>query len=343
MDGVNGPHRHDLAHSHGRWRRIIHALGAHSHDSVDRVDAALEATAEGVRTLKISLVGLGVTAVLQLLVVTLSGSVALLGDTMHNFADALTSLPLWIAFNIGRRQPTARFTYGFGKAEDLAGLFIVLAIAASAAFAAYEAIRRLVTPDPIDHLPLVIAAGIVGFVGNEAVAVYRIRTGRRIGSAALIADGMHSRTDGLTSLAVVAGAIGVASGFDAADPIAGLLITGALLFVLAGAAREVFGRLMDAVDPVLVQRVRSCVVDTPGVEGVTSVRVRWLGHTLQADVEVAVRAEASVRGGHDIAVDIEHRLLHDIPRLSAALVHINPALGEQDDAHAAIAHHRTEG
>ena len=199
---------------------------------------------------------LGITAAAQLVIVAISGSVALFADTVHNFSDALTAVPLWIAFSVSRRAATRRYTYGFGRVEDLAGLFVVAVIAISAVVAAVEAVRRLVDPVPLSHLGWVAAAGVVGFLGNEVVALYRIRVGNRIGSAALRADGMHARADGLTSLAVVAGAIGAALGFPAADPIVGLLIAGVIGVVLVFAARDVFGRLLDRVDPELVDTRR---------------------------------------------------------------------------------------
>lgn len=331
---------HDHHHGNGPRRRLLRKLVGHSHDPSERVDKALETSAQGIQTLKISLIALGITAILQLLVVAMTGSVALLGDTMHNFADALTSVPLWIAFNLGRRPRTRRYTYGYGKSEDIAGLFIVLAITASALFAAYEAIQRLIEPRDLENLPLVIAAGLIGFAGNELVALYRIRTGRKIGSAALVADGLHSRSDGLTSLAVVIGALGVAAGFEMADPLAGLAITVALLFVLKGAARDVFHRLMDAVDPQLVEQVERAVASSPGVTAVDDVRLRWIGHALYAELQMSVDVASSLREAHDISVDVEHRLLHEVPRLMAATVHVNPTSDGARDPHDAIAHHR---
>ena len=204
----------------------------HSHDAPDSLDDALAGSAEGIRAVKVSLVGLGPTSLAQLGVVLISGSVALLADTIHNASDALTALPLRMAFALGRPAPTRRYTYGYGRAEDLAGLFVVAMIALSALIAGYEAATRLLHPAPVNHLAWVAAAGAVGFAGNEAVAVYRIRVGRRIGSAALVADGLHARTDGLTSQAVVIGAAGVAAGWTLADPIVGLVITVAILAVL---------------------------------------------------------------------------------------------------------------
>src|ERR1700758_57849 len=246
------PHDHDHDHPHGLREAIEEILAPHSHDAADSVDDALESSVAGIRAVKISLVVLGLTAAAQLGVVMVSGSVALAADTVHNFSDALTAAPLWIAFVLGTRAATRRYTYGFGRAEDLAGLFIIATITMSAVVAGYQAIMRLTHPEPIGHIAWVALAGLIGFVGNEWVALYRMRVGRRVGSAALVADGLHARTDGLTSLAVVVGAGGVALGFTLADPIIGLLITLAILAVLRTAVRDVFRRLLDGVDPAMV-------------------------------------------------------------------------------------------
>jgi cation diffusion facilitator family transporter len=277
--------------------------------------------------------------VAQAAVVVVTGSVALLGDTLHNFADALTAVPLGIAFGIGRRAPTRRYTYGYGRAEDLAGIFVVAVIAASAAFAGYESVRRLLEPRDVDYLGAVAAAGVIGFAGNELVARYRIRVGRRIGSAALVADGLHARTDGFTSLAVVVGAAGVAAGFERADPIVGLVITVAILAVLTGAAREVLHRLMDAVDPELVDQAEHVLAHVEGVERVDSVRLRWIGHSLHAEAEIVVDQDLTVAGGHDIAERARHALLHELPRLSTATIHADPCGHDGMDPHHAVAHH----
>jgi cation diffusion facilitator family transporter len=248
--------------------RVRHLLVPHSHHAADRVDAAVRTSREGMRALWISLATLGVTAAVQAIVVGLSGSAALLGDTLHNVADALTAVPLGVAFLVGRRTAGRGYTYGYGRAEDLAGIVVVVLIAVSAALAGYQAVLRLTDPAPVRHVGAVAAAGLVGFVGNELVARYRIRVGRRIGSAALVADGLHARTDGFTSLAVVLGVGGVAIGWQWADPVVGLAITVAILFVLAGAAREIYRRLMDAVDPALVEAAESAQAATPGVRAV---------------------------------------------------------------------------
>jgi cation diffusion facilitator family transporter len=300
----------------------------------------MEASKEGMRTLWISLVILGVTALIQAAVVALSGSVALLGDTLHNAADALTALPLGVAFVAGRRPPTRRYTYGYGRAEDLAGIAIVLTIAASSALAAYEAVTRLLHPRHVSDLLAVAAAAVIGFAGNEVVASYRIRTGRKIGSAALVADGLHARTDGLTSLAVLIGAGGVALGWNWADPVVGLVITVAILAVLRQAAREIYRRLMDAVDPALIGQAEQTLRATPGVLDTGQVRMRWIGHQLRAECEVIIDPDITAVQAHQVTVASEHDLLHAISRLSAALVHADPQARGGTDFHQALASHR---
>ncbi|HTW02407.1 MAG TPA: cation diffusion facilitator family transporter [Streptosporangiaceae bacterium] len=339
--GHDHPHGHDHAdHHHGHKLNVRHLLRPHSHDAADKVDAAMEATASGMRTLWISAATLGATALVQAIVVATSGSVALLGDTLHNAIDALTVVPLAIAFVAGRRPPTRRYTYGYGRAEDLAGVVILLLIAASAAVTALEAAERLAHPRPVSNLIAVAVAALVGFAGNELVARYRIRVGRRIGSAALVADGLHARTDGFTSLAVLAGVGGVALGWDWADPVVGLLITVAILAVLRQAAREIWHRLMDAIDPAVLDRAEQTLHDTAGVLGVGRVRLRWVGHQMHAECEVIVDASASAVEAHQVAVAAEHALLHALPRLAAALVHADPQPGDGTDYHAPLATHR---
>jgi cation diffusion facilitator family transporter len=287
----------------------------------------------------VSLVGLGATAVIQLVVALASGSVALLNDTFHNFADAFTALPLWLAFSLGRRQPSDRYPFGYGRAEDLAGGAVVAMIALSATFAAWEAIDRLVHPTEVRYLWAVIGASVVGFAGNELVAQYRIRIGREIGSAALVADGLHARTDGLSSLGVLAGALGVAAGFDRADAIAGLVIAGLILSVLRQAAGDVVARLMDAVDPALADKARGVLTAVDGVEGVGELRIRWIGHRLHAEAEITVDGDLPLSAAHRITEDARHRLLHDVPRLASAIIHADPCGHDGVDPHADVQHH----
>jgi len=319
-------HQHDHQHDHadGFVARLLHTVRPHSHDPSQATDQALEASEEGRRAVLISLAVLGVTALVQALVVVLSGSVALLADTVHNLSDALTAVPLWIAFTLARRPPSRRFTYGLGRVEDLAGLVVVLMIAASAVVAAWESIRRISDPVPVNHLWAVVAAGVLGFVGNEVVAVYRTRVGTRIGSAALVADGKHAQADGITSLGVVVGAVGVALGYPLADPLVGLIITVAILVILYGAVRDVGRRLLDGVDPGLVGRAESVLGGVPGVRAVHEVRLRWIGHRLRADAVLEVDPHLGVAQGHDIATAAGATMKQALPQLDAVSVHIEP-------------------
>lgn len=339
------PHGHD-GHAHhraggsgrGRWSRVVARLRPHRHDPVAAVDGALRGSSRGLRALAVSFGLLVVTALLQLGVVALTGSVALLSDAIHNFSDAFSALPLAIAFTLGRRAATRRLPHGYGRAEDLAGLVVVALIAASALLAGYEAVSRLLAPAPVRSPGLVALAALIGAGGNELVARYRIRVGRQVGSAALVADGLHARSDALTSLAVLLGAAGVALGVPAADPAVGLLIVVAILFVLRDAAREVIGRLMDAVDPAAAERVEALATAITGVQSVHAVRLRWAGHTLSASLAVVVDAQLSVADGHHIAERVRHELLHHVEHLATVTVHVDPS-APGADPHAPLSHH----
>src|SRR5215217_2978717 len=315
---------------HGHSHDASHGGHAHSHDGGGHghthgvIDPSIVTTERGIWAIKWSFVILAVTSVLQLIVVFVSGSVALLADTIHNLGDAATAIPLWFAFMLARRKPSRRFTYGLGRVEDLAGVVIVLIILLSAAVAAYESIDRIFHPQTVGYLWAVVVASVIGFLGNEAVALFRIKVGKEIGSAALIADGYHARVDGLTSLAVLFGAIGVWLGYPLADPVIGLLITVMILRIVWDAAKSVFTRLLDGVDPKVVDEIKQAAGHVPGVDDVSEVRVRWLGHRLHAELNVAVRPELSVEQGHDIATKVRHELLHELRYLSNATIHIDP-------------------
>lgn len=310
----NDEHDHEHGHAdHSHHRGLLPAwlsdfLHPHSHDPNDSIDSALEGSTEGIRAVKISLVALGVTAAIQLVIVAITGSVALLADTIHNFADASTAIPLWIAFSIGRRAATRRFTYGYGRAEDLAGLFVIVMIAASAFLAAWESGWRLFVPREITYGPLVLLAGLVGAAGNEFVAQYRIRAGRRIGSEALIADGVHARTDALTSLAVAVGALGVMAGFPRADAIAGLVISVMILLVLKDTGLAIMRRMMDGVDPRLVERADVELRAVPGVRDVDALRMRWIGHRLHAEVDLVLEDRLDLAAAHAVAAEVRQHL-----------------------------------
>jgi cation diffusion facilitator family transporter len=317
-------HHHDHEPHGGHWH-------GHSHGTID---PSIASTDRGLRALKWSFVSLMVTAAIQVVVVLLSGSVGLLADTIHNFADAATAIPLGIAFWLARRGKTRRFTYGLGRVEDFAGILIILTILASALVAAYESITRLIHPQPVGLLWAVMVASVVGFVGNEAVAIFRIRVGKQIGSAALIADGYHARVDGWTSLAVFVGAMGMWAGYPLADPLVGLVISAAILVIVWQSARSVLLRVLDGVESETLAEIVHAAGHVARVEEVTDVQARWIGHRLHADVSVTVPAGLSVAGGHDIARDVRHRLLHHLPHLGSVMVHVDPY--GQGGAH----HHR---
>ena len=315
-----GGYDHGHGHDHGQGGDHEHGHG-HTHGLID---PSIRSTDRGIWAIKWSFVILAVTAALQMVVVYVSGSVALLADTIHNIGDAGTAIPLWIAFVLGRRKPSKRFTYGFGRAEDLAGIIVVLIILFSALVAAYEAIDRLIDPRPVTAIGWLITAGVVGFIGNEAVAVFRIKVGREMNSAALIADGYHARTDGLTSLAVVVGAIGVWLGYPLADPIVGLVITVAIFGIVWQSATAVVTRALDGVDPDVIDEIHHAADHVPGVERVTEARARWLGHALTAEVTIAVSGEHSLSEATEVAEALESELRAHIPNLSEARIAFAP-------------------
>jgi cation diffusion facilitator family transporter len=300
---------------HGSHHQRVHANAA---------AASVLSNARGVRATWISLGGLAATALVQLGIFVASGSVALLADTIHNATDALTAIPLLVAFRLARKAPTRRYTYGYSRAEDVAGVTIVAMIAASAVVAAIEAIRHLVRPETPSHLVLVLAAGVVGFAGNEAVSIYRIRVGRSIGSAALIADGLHARVDGLTSLGVIAGAVGSLAGVPRADAAAGLAITVVIAVTLLEAARTVLHRILDGTDETTIALIEEVASSVPGVEHVTEARARWAGHRLRTELSVDVDAAITVEAGHLIAERVREALLDQVPRLADAMIHVDP-------------------
>ncbi|MBF0283749.1 MAG: cation transporter [Magnetococcales bacterium] len=320
----HGGHAHgDHGHDHGGgllgW---LKGTFAHSHDVSDKIDSVMESSEKGIRALKISLVGLGITALLQVLVVIYSGSVALLADTIHNFADAATSIPLWIAFALARRGANRRFTYGYGKTEDVAGVIIVGVIFFSACVAGYEAFLKLVHPAPMTHLGWVAMAAVIGFIGNEAVAVYRIRVGTEIGSAALIADGHHSRVDGFTSLSVLIGVIGTWLGYPLLDPIVGVGITIAILFIVKDAAKAVWHRLIDGIEPEILDEIAHAPSHVAGVRAVRTVRARWIGHKVYSDVTIAVDPQLPVQVADDIARAVERSLREHVRLLGEVVVRV---------------------
>jgi len=324
-------------HGHHKEHSGSHA---HEHGHIHIAsDSALLDSQKGIWAVKWSFAGLFVTALLQAVVVIFTGSIALLADTIHNIGDAATAIPLWIAFTIAQWKPNKRFTYGYGRAEDLAGIAVVLIILFSALFAGYESINRILDPQKIGNLWAVMLASIFGFIGNEVVAQFRIKTGKEIGSAALVADGYHARIDGLTSLAVLFGALGVWAGFPLADPIVGLVITVMIFRIVWDSAKAVFLRVLDGVDTGIVEEIEHSTKHVSGVEGVSEVRVRWIGHRLHAETNIAVKSTLTVEQGHAIAKEVRHQLLHHLKYLANATIHIDPINYSGEQYHA-IEHHK---
>ena len=319
-------------HGHGKGHGHTHGI----------VDPSILTTERGIWAVKWSFFGLFITAIFQIIIVYYSGSIALLADTIHNFGDALTAIPLLFAFILGRWKPTKRFTYGYGRIEDLAGVFVVLMILISALTAGYVSIDRLFHPQSVTFLWAVAVAALVGFLGNEAVAQLRIRVGKEIGSAALVADGMHARTDGITSLAVLIGAVGVYLGFPLADPIIGLIITLMIFWIVWDSGKTIVTRLLDGVDPAVTDEIRHTADHVEGVVAITDVKVRWLGHRLHAEVNITVDSSLSVEKGHEIAKEFQHELLHHLKYLSDATIHVDPVTAS-GPAHHHIAEHNHDG
>lgn len=333
--GLTGGHGHGHAHHHGHGHGHGHG---HSHGDEDGhghthgvIDPTIATTARGIWAIKWSFVILAITAAAQFVIVVLSGSVALLADTIHNIGDAVTAIPLWVAFMLARRRPSRTFTYGLGRVEDIAGVFIVLIILFSALVAGNEAIQRLIDPQPIRHLGWVAAAGAIGFIGNEAVAIFRIRVGREINSAALVADGYHARTDGFTSIAVVLGALGVWAGFPLADPIIGLLITAAILGIVWQSARAVLTRMLDGVEPELLDEIDHVGGHVAGVERVHGIQARWIGHRLHAELSVQIDPALQLAEAQRIVAEMRRELAEHMPVLD----HVSIRIESPDDGNPA--------
>lgn len=322
-----------------------HSHGGHPHTH-GSINGSIIQNKEATRVLFISLAGLTITAIFQAIIVAISGSTSLLADTIHNFGDALTSIPLWIAFVLSRRKPTTRFTYGYNRSEDLAGFFILLVIFISAVLAGYESIRRLVEGSTMTHLSVTAIAAIVGFLGNELVAVYRIRMGKKLGSAALIADGHHARIDGWTSLAVLIGVISTWFGFPIIDPVIGLVITIIILFILKDSAKTILTRLLDGIEPQYIEQIKKSASEVEGVHRVYDVKARWFGHEIIAELSVALDSKLTIKEGHEVAKQVNHALQHEIDHLTSVQIHVDP-LEEQGSAFHAHEHfhhdHHEEG
>jgi cation diffusion facilitator family transporter len=344
-DHPHGGHEHGHSHDHSHGiidtlASIFH-LGGHTHDHGELAgDKALKDNREGIRTIYVAVALLGLTTIFQIAIFLASGSVALLGDTVHNFGDAINSIPLLFAFWLASRVANKRYTYGYGRAEDLAGVLIVLSIGFSAFYILWESVSRLFNPVPLNNLGWVAAAAIIGFAGNELAAVIQIRTGKKIGSDAMIANGLHARTDGLTSLAVLVAAIGAFLGYPIVDAIIGILMGIVILFITKDAAKSMWYRLMDAVDPLIVERAEGVIKEHPDVKGIQRLQMRWIGHRLQAEAVIAIDADLKTTQCNTISEHISHHLYHDIPNLAETTVAIVPWSPDGKTFYCETSHHR---
>ena len=339
-DTHNHEHDHDEHnHEHHEHNHDEHEHDEHGHGHEHgKVDADLYGNQAGLRAVQLSTAGMLLVSAIQFAIALIGGSAGLFADALHNFGDVFTTVALWIAFVISSRAANQRYTYGYYRAEDLAGIFIVLVIIASAVAGAVESIQKLTSGNVPTHIYLSMAAALVGVVGNELLAQYKISVGKRINSVALVADGQHSRIDGLTSLAAFVGLIGVMLGFPIADPIAGILITLVIIIVVFTTSRSVLQRLLDAVDPHVVPSIITTALAVPGVEAATDVRARWVGHTLHVVMNIEVNAELTLSKAHAIAEEVRHRLFHKIKGISEVVIHTDPS-SASGDHHQEMAHH----
>jgi cation diffusion facilitator family transporter len=332
---------HDHDHEHDEHGGHGHGHGGHGHEH-GKVDADLYGNRAGLRAVQISTAGMFLVAVIQFVIASIGGSAGLFADALHNLGDVLTTVALWIAFAISSRAANQRYTYGYYRSEDLAGIFIVLVIIASAVAGAVESILKLTSGTVTTQIYLSMGAALVGVAGNEILAQYKISVGKRINSVPLVADGQHSRIDGLTSLAAFFGLVGVAFGLRLADPIAGLVITVVILTVVYSTTHSVLQRLLDAVDPRVVPSIMNVASAVPGVEAVNDIHARWVGHTLHVALNIEVDAELTIAKAHEIAEEVRHRLFHEIKGLSEASIHTDPHSHDEVDYHQTVAHHIQE-
>lgn len=281
--------------------------------------------AVGLRAIYIATAGMVLVAVVEFTFFALANSAGLLSDALHNLGDVFTTVALWFAFRISARPASRRYTYGYHRAEDLAGAFIALVIVVSAIAAAWESYQRLATGSVPTNIGWGIAAALFGFAGNEALAEYKVRVGRRINSQPLIADGLHSRIDGFTSLAAAMGlAVTGLFGWRAADPIAGLVISVAILYILVDVGRDVLARLLDSVEPHVLDEIEAQARSVPGVHGVSDVRARWAGRRLFVALNVDADRALTLAAAHDIAESVRQEVLAHVQGAATVDVHVDP-------------------
>ncbi len=268
----------------------------HANEAVDRSDAY--------RAIAFSALGLGITGLIELGIALLSGSVGLLSDALHNLSDVSTSLVVFIGLRVSKRPATDTYPYGWGRAEDIAGLGVALVIWMSAVFAGYISLQKLLNHGTTSHVGYGIAAAAVGILGNQIVARYKLRVGRRIQSATLIADAQHSWLDALSSAGAMIGLIGVAAGLPWADAVAGLIVTAFICHVGFEVTRDLLRHLMDGVEPGVLTTSVAAACQVSGVEH-AHVRGRWMGGTLLIEVDGFVAPGTTVEAGEAIGQDVE--------------------------------------
>jgi len=264
------------------------------------------------RAVAVSAVGLGATGLIELLLAVLTGSVGLLGDAIHNLSDVSTSAVVFLGFRLSRRPATERYPYGLERAEDLAGIGIAIVIWASAAFAGYESIHKLLRNGPTTHLAAGIAGAIIGIVGNVVVARYKLVVGRRINSATLVVDARHSWLDALSSAGALAGLIAVAAGQSWGDPVAGLAITAVICHVGYEVTGDVVHRLADGVDPSVITTAEAAAGSVPGVRHAHA-RARWIGRTLRVEIEGWVDPGLPARDADTVGRHVAAAIARQLP------------------------------
>jgi len=287
---------------------------------------------DAIRAVVVSAVALGLAAVAEISASILSGSASVLADGLHNAGDVMTSFILLFTFALVRRPATRRFSSGYGRFEDVATLLIVVVIIITAAIAAAESVAKLLHPVTYSNIPLSLAAALIGVVANLGVSEYKVRVGRGIGSESLEADGIHSRIDALVSAGAFAG-IGLAGlGLTIADPILGILITVAIVFALAGTVKQLYYRMMDAVDPTIIDELTSSATAVPGVLAVHDVRVRWVGRELVAVMHVDMDPKSTLENAHAIAMRVEDAVCHEVPAARLE-IHMDPGTTPHTHTH----------
>ena len=295
-------------------------MSDHHRDEGSYADAAAR------RAVIVSALVLGVAAAAEFAASVRGHSAGVLADALHNSGDALTTLVLLAAFAIARRPATRRFPSGFGRVEEVATLVIIVVILITAAAAAFESVGRILSSEGYSNPIAGLAAAAIAVVANFGVSEYKIRVGRRIRSLALEADGLHSRLDGLVSAAAFAGLALAWMGIAIADSLAGIFIALAIIYILTGTVGRLVLRMMDAVDPELIEQITSTAAGVNGVLGVHDVRARWVGRELVAVLHIDCPPSATLAQAHNTAMAVQKEVQKQVPAVHLD-VHMDPGVG----------------